>query len=228
MNALYQDFENTDLIVIWGTNPPTDSPPDKMKKVLAAKKRGAKVLVIDQMRSQAAKLADEWIGIRPGTDGALALSMMHVIVNEELYDAEFVRDWTTGFEELRDYVQQFSPQKVEGITRVPSETIVRLARSLSGARGASLLMYTGLEYSNCGVQSIRAVLCLWAITGNLDVPGGLVFRPRSPAKFPCIRLEQPKGVKPIGADRYPFFATSLNRHSLWKRLRLFCWVILIR
>ncbi|MDD3473663.1 MAG: molybdopterin-dependent oxidoreductase, partial [Syntrophaceae bacterium] len=159
---------------------------------------------------QAAKLADEWIGIRPGTDGALALSMMHVIVNEELYDAEFVRDWTTGFEELRDYVQQFSPQKVEGITRVPSETIMRLARSLSGARGASLLMYTGLEYSNCGVQSIRAVLCLWAITGNLDVPGGLVFRPRSPAKFPRIRLEQPKGVKPIGADRYPFFCDILK------------------
>lgn len=210
MNALYQDFENTDLVVIWGTNPPTDSPPDKMKKVLAAKKRGAKVLVIDQMRSQTAKLADEWIGIRPGTDGALALSMMHVIVNEELYDAEFVRDWITGFEELRDYVQQFSPQKVEGITRVPSEIIVRLARSLSGARGASLLMYTGLEYSNCGVQSIRAVLCLWAITGNLDVPGGLVFRPRSPAKFPRIRLEQPKGVKPIGADRYPFFCDILK------------------
>ncbi len=123
MHALYPDFENTDLVVIWGTNPPTDSPPDKVKKVLASKKRGARVVVIDQMRSHMAKLADQWIGIRSGTDGALALSMMQVIVNEGLYDEAFVREWTTGFEDLRDYVQQFSPEKAEKITRVPRETL---------------------------------------------------------------------------------------------------------
>ena len=210
MHAVYPDFENTDLVVIWGTNPPTDSPPDKVKKILAAKKRGARVVVIDQMRSHMAKLADQWIGIRPGTDGALALSMMHVIVNEGLYDEAFVRDWTTGFEELREYVQQFPPEKVEKITRVPRETIYQLARSIARAKGASLHMYTGLEYSNCGVQSIRGVLCLWAITGNMDVPGGLMFRPRNPAQFPRIRLDPPQGVKPIGADKYPYFCDMLK------------------
>jgi anaerobic selenocysteine-containing dehydrogenase len=210
MHAVYPDFENTDLVVIWGTNPPTDSPPDKVKKVLVAKKRGARVVVIDQMRSHMAKLADQWIGIRPGTDGALALSMMHVIVNEGVYDEEFVRDWTVGFEGLRDYIQQFPPEKVEKITRVPRQTIFELARSIAGAKGASLLMYTGLEYSNCGVQSIRAALCLWAITGNIDVPGGLMFRPRSPVRFPRIKLDPPQGVKPIGADKYPYFCDMLK------------------
>jgi len=71
-------------------------------------------------------------------------------------------------------------------------------------------MYTGLEYTTSGVQNIRSVLSLWAITGNLDVPGGLVFRPRSPARFPRISLDPPKGVKPIGADRYPLFCDLLK------------------
>jgi anaerobic selenocysteine-containing dehydrogenase len=80
MHSVYPDFENTDLVVIWGANPPTDSPPDKVKKILAAKKRGARVIVIDHMRSEMAKKADRWIGIRSGTDGALALGVMHVLV----------------------------------------------------------------------------------------------------------------------------------------------------
>jgi anaerobic selenocysteine-containing dehydrogenase len=67
-----------------------------------------------------------------------------------------------------------------------------------------------LEYSNCGIQSIRAVLCLWAVSGNMDVPGGLVFRPPNPAKFPRIRLEPPEDVKPVGADKYPFFCDMLK------------------
>ena len=210
MHALYPDFAKTDLVVIWGANPPTDSPPNKVKKILAAKKRGARIVVIDPMRSHMAKKADQWIGIRPGTDGALALSMINVIVNENRHDENFVRDWTLGFEALRDYAKEFPPEKVEKITRVPRETIVALARSIASANGASLLMYTGLEYSNSGVQSIRAVLCLWAITGNMDVQGGLMFRPPSPVKFPRIKLEPPQDIKPIGADKYPFFCDILN------------------
>ncbi len=210
MHALYPDFANTDLMVIWGANPPTDSPPSKVKKILTAKKRGAKLVVIDPMRSHMAKKADQWVGIRPGTDGALALCLINVIVTERLHDEAFVRDWTLGFEALRDYTKEFPPEKVEEITRVPAETIRELARQIAGAKGASLLMYTGLEYSNCGVQSIRAVLCLWAITGNMDVPGGLMFRPPSPVKFPRIKLDPPPDVKPVGADKYPFFCDILN------------------
>ena len=210
MSSLYPDFENTALVVIWGANPVTDSPPNKVKKILDAKRRGARLVVIDHMRSDMAKKADLWIGVRPGTDGALALSMMNVIVNEGIYDREFVRRWTSGFEELSRYVQQFPPEKAEKITRVPRETIVELARSIAGAKGASLLMYTGLEYTNSGVQNIRAALSLWAITGNMDVPGGLMFRPPSPVSFPRITLDPPEGVTPIGADKYPFFCDLLK------------------
>jgi len=210
MHLIYPDFSNTDLVVIWGANPPTDSPPDKVRKIFEAKKRGARVVVIDHMRSDMAKKADQWIGVRSGTDGALALSMINVIVNEGLYDEEFVKNWTKGFEELRQYVQQFPPEVAEGITRVPRETIKETARELAGAGGASLVMYTGLEYTNSGVQNIRAVLSLWAITGNIDVPGGLVFRPRSPVRFPRVRLDPPEGVKPIGYDKYPLFCDILK------------------
>jgi anaerobic selenocysteine-containing dehydrogenase len=210
MQAIYSDFDNADLVVVWGANPPTDSPPDKLKKMLGAKKRGAKVIVIDHMRSEMAKKADEWIGVRSGTDGALALGMMNVIIREGLYDKTFVQDWTAGFEELRQYVQQFPPEAVEKITWVPRETISRLAREIAGARGATLVMYTGLEYTNSGVQNIRSVLSLWGITGNIDSPGGLVFRSRSRVRFPRIELEPPLRVKPIGWDRYPLFCELLR------------------
>ncbi|MFH1489740.1 MAG: molybdopterin-dependent oxidoreductase [Pseudomonadota bacterium] len=210
MAMTYPDFANTDLVVIWGANPPTDSPPDKVRKILDARKRGARIIVIDHMRSDMAKKADEWIGVRPGTDGALALSMIHVMIEEKLYDGDFVREWTTGFEELRHYVRQFPPDRVEGITRVPGETIIRTARSIAAAKGASLVMYTGLEYTNSGVQNIRAVLSLWAIAGHMDVPGGLVFRSAGPVRTRRVNLDPPEGVKPIGADKYPFFCDMLK------------------
>jgi len=210
MESTFADFDKADLILLWGANPPTDSPPSRVKKILDAKKRGARVIAIDHMRSDIAKLADQWVGVRSGTDGALALSMINVIVNEHLYDKAFVRNWTKGFEDLRQYVQQFPPEKAETITRVPRETIAALARGIAQAKGASLVMYTGLEYTNSGVQTIRSVLSLWAITGNVDVPGGLVFRPRSPARFPRVSLEPPRGAKPIGADKYPLFCDVLK------------------
>jgi len=210
MDFTFADFDNTDLVVLWGANPPTDSPPDRVRKIMEAKKRGAKVIAIDHMRSDIAKKADQWVGVRSGTDGALALSMLNVVINEGLYDEAFVRDWTKGFEDLRQYVQGFPPDKAEAITRVPKGTIADLARTIAKAGGASLVMYTGLEYTSSGVQNIRAVLSLWAITGNLEVPGGLVFRPRSPVRFPRVGLEPPKGVKPVGADRYPLFCDVLK------------------
>jgi anaerobic selenocysteine-containing dehydrogenase len=209
MRLIYEDLANTNLVIVWGANPPTDSPPDKVKKILDAKKRGAGLVVIDHMRSDIAKKADQWIGVRSGTDGALALSMINVVINEGLYDREFVENWTVGFEELRQYVQQFTPEVAERITRVPRQAIVETARTIASAKGASLIMYTGLEYTNSGVQNIRAVLCLWAITGNLDVPGGLVFMVPK-VHFPRVTIEPPKGAKPIGADKYPMFCDMMK------------------
>ena len=171
---MFTDMENSDLLVVWGANPATDSPPLDMFRLEAAAKRGADVVVIDPRRTETAVRTNaQWIPIRPGTDGALALSMIEVMIDEELYDEEFAENWCHGFEELKSYVQHFRPGVVESITGVPADTIRNLSRRICDANGACPVMYTGLEYSNSGIQAIRAVFSLFALAGQLDVPGGI-------------------------------------------------------
>lgn len=199
------DLRNANLIVVWGANPATDSPPNLMRQFVQARARGARVVVIDPRRTEVAERADQWLPIRSGTDGALAHSLLHVIINEGLYDRDFVERWTVGFEELRAYVQGFPPAVGERITGISRDTIVELARAIASPDRAALHMHTGLEYTNSGVQNIRAVYCLWAISGNLDVEGGLVIRPKVRAKFGRVTVEPARTAKAIGADRYPLF-----------------------
>jgi anaerobic selenocysteine-containing dehydrogenase len=208
-DRLFPDFDRSERIVVWGSNPATDSPPINLKKILEAKARRAKVTVIDPLRTYTAEKADEWIGIRPGTDGALALGMIHVMMEKGLYDAPFADDWAHGLPELREYVKGFSPKVVEKITWVKAEKVVKMAESLARPR-TSLLLHTGLEYADSGVQNIRALLILWALSGNLDRPGGLVFRMRQAFPLQRNRIEPPKGKPPIGSDRHPVFC-DLNR-----------------
>jgi anaerobic selenocysteine-containing dehydrogenase len=203
----FADIENSNLIVVWGDNPATDSAPVNLVRIREAQKRGAAVIVIDPRCSETARATQaKWLGIRPGTDGALALGMINVVIQEGWYDHEFVEKWTVGFEELRAYVAQFTPERVEQITYVPAAEVRQLARAVTQAKGAALVNYTGLEYTNSGTQNIRAVLILWALTGNLDVPGGKVINLHG--EFPINqsrRLEPPQGVKPIGHNKYPLY-----------------------
>ncbi|MHB9052963.1 MAG: molybdopterin-containing oxidoreductase family protein, partial [Thermoleophilia bacterium] len=203
------ELEQAELIVVWGANPATDSPPMAHRQIMEARKRGAEVVVIDPRRNGTARQSGaEWVPIRPGTDGALALSMIGVLIEEDLYDEQFVNEWTVGFEELSRYVQHFRPEAVEEITWVPAGTIRSLARRIAGARGASPVMYTGLEYSDSGVQAIRATMVLWALAGQLDVPGGRVFRMRENA-FPINRdglVANPAVKRAIGRDRFPVYS----------------------
>jgi anaerobic selenocysteine-containing dehydrogenase len=206
---LFPDFERSDRIVVWGANPATDSPPIHLNEILEAKRRGVKVTVIDPLKTFTAEKADEWIGIRPGTDGALALGIIHVMMEKGIYDTAFADDWTQGFGELREYVRKFSPPEVEKIAWVKAKQIERLAEDLAKPR-TSLLLHTGLEYTNSGVQNIRALLTLWALSGNLDRPGGLVFRMPQRPSVQRNRIDPPKGKSPVGSDRHPFYC-NLNR-----------------
>jgi len=206
---LFPDFERSDRIVVWGANPATDSPPINLRKILEAKDRGTKIVVIDPLKTFTAEKADEWIGIRPGTDGALALGIIHVMMEKGLYDTVFADDWTHGFGELREYVRKFSPPEVEKMTWVKARQIEKLAEDLAKPR-TSLLLHTGLEYTNSGVQNIRALLILWALSGNFDRPGGLVFRMLQPSSIRRNRIEPPQGRPAIGSDRHPFYC-NLNR-----------------
>ncbi|MGD2294263.1 MAG: IscS subfamily cysteine desulfurase [Candidatus Aminicenantes bacterium] len=206
---MFTDMENAELLLVWGANPATDSPPLDMFRLEAAAKRGAEVVVIDPRRTETAKRTDaRWIPIRPGTDGALALSMIEVMIAEELYDESFADNWCHGFEQLRSYVQHFHPEKTEVITGVPAETIRTLARRVCQAKGACPVMYTGLEYSNSGIQAIRAVLSLFALAGQLDVPGGIgLAMPDSffPINRSCNQTNPDLGMA-VARDKFPVYS----------------------
>jgi anaerobic selenocysteine-containing dehydrogenase len=204
-SRLIPDIENSKTIVVWGANPITDSPQIMFSRIVNAQKRGAKLIAIDHMRSDIAARADQWVAVRSGTDGALALGMMRVIINEGIYDKEFVENWTVGFEELKEYVQSFTPETVQRITGVPAETVICLAREIASTKHVSLRMYTGLEYTNSGVQNIRAVYLLWALAGHLDVPGGLLIGPPPQSFRTPVKIRHPEGAKAIGSAEYPLF-----------------------
>ncbi len=206
---MFSDLEHADLIVVWGANPATDCPPLDYKRIIEASQRGVELVVIDPRRTLTAKIEGaQWIPIRPGTDGALALALCQVLIEEELYDDAFGRDWTHGFEEFAQYVQHFRPEVVEPISGVPAETIRTLARRIAQAHGASPVMYSGLEYSDSGVQAIRATMVLWGLAGQLDVPGGRCFTMRENI-FPINReglVPNPDVKKALGRDRFPVYS----------------------
>ncbi len=205
---MFSDIENSELIVVWGTNPATDLPPIDMRRLMSARSLGAEVVVIDPRRTATVKLTGgEWIPIRPGTDGALALGLIHVLIDEELYDEAFVETYSVGFDDLAAYVQHYRPEVVEHITGIPARTVIGLARRIAEAKGVSQLMYTGLEYANSGVQNIRAALVLWALAGQLDVPGGLCLA-MDKNHFPKNRdglVANPDVGPRLGRDRFPVY-----------------------
>lgn len=205
---MYSDIENSELIVVWGTNPATDLPPVDIRRILKAQQKKAEVVVIDPRKTMTVKLTGaEWLPIRPGTDGALALGLCNILIREELYDAEFVQHWTTGFADFSQYVQHYRPEVVEHITGVPADKVVSLGRRMARAKGVTQLMYTGLEYANSGVQNIRAALVLWALAGQLDVPGGLCFTMKE-NHFPINRdrnVANPDIGPRLGRDKFPVY-----------------------
>ncbi len=206
---MFADIENAEMVVVWGTNPATDSPPADMHRLEAVARRDADIVVIDPRRTETAiRTGAQWVPIRPGTDGALALSMIEVMVEEDLYDEDFAENWCHGLAELKSYVQHFRPEVAAAITGVPAETIRDLTRRICNASGASLLMYTGLEYSNSGVQSARAVLTVFAMAGQLDVPGGIglsMLGNNFPINHSCNQ-ENPNLDLAIGRKEFPIYS----------------------
>ncbi len=208
---LVEDVEHADLILVWGSNPATSSPAE-VGRIQQARKRGARVVVIDHRRTETAKLTRaEWIGVRPGTDGALAHGMINVLIEEGLYDRRFVEHWVHGFEELSNYARDFTPERVEEITNVGADDVRALARAIAAAEGCSIITKSGLEFSNSGVQAVRAVWILQTLAGHLDRPGGKVFRMADRLRL-NRNLTEPIGNTrpPIGADEYPLYHQVRN------------------
>ncbi len=170
-----------------------------------AREKGIKVITIDPVRSETAKLSDTWIPIELGTDAALALSMIHVIIKEKIYDEEFVENWTTGFDKLQAHVENLTPHWAEDITGVPASTIEGLAREYALTKPATLREGNGLDMNTNGVQTVRALMFLIALTGNYDEPGGNVVFPWARQSFLPDRKKAKFQEKRIAQDQFPLF-----------------------
>ena len=183
--------------------------------VIDMMKRGAKLIVVDPYNGWEASRAELWLRLRPGTDGALALGLIKVIIEEGLYDKEFVEKWTFGFDRLKEHVATMSLDEISQITWVPTDKIVRAARTYAAAKPAQMRFGQPLDSNAEAVASIHALACLWALTGNIDNPGGnVISRPvQGVTVYPYSTVEviqlygqefvDKMNEKRIGADKYP-------------------------
>ncbi|HEY6862859.1 MAG TPA: molybdopterin oxidoreductase family protein [Burkholderiales bacterium] len=168
-------FEDAKLILIWGSNPIVSNL-HLWSRVQEAKRRGAKVIAIDPYRSLTAEKCSEHVAPLPGTDGALALAMMHVIVAEGLVDGEYVSRHTVGFDALKQRLADYPPQLVAGITGLPAERIVRLAREYATVKPAAIRLNYGMQRTSGGGMAARTIACLPALVGAWrDPAGGVVL-----------------------------------------------------
>ncbi len=161
----------SDLVLLWGTNTLTSNP-HLWPQVLKARAKGAPVICIDPIRTRTAEQCDEWIGIRPGTDAALALGMMHVLFAEGLQDDDYLARYTLGADDLRERVREYPPARVAAITGIPEERITRLARQYGKAHSAFVRINYGLQRHGGGAMAVRTIACLPAVTGHWRLPGG--------------------------------------------------------
>jgi anaerobic selenocysteine-containing dehydrogenase len=168
--------EHSQLIVLWAAN--LASQPNTARHLLAAKRRGAQVITIDVRQTEAAAKSDETLLIRPGTDTALALALMHVICGEGLHDARFVAQHTVGFDQLAAHVLQYTPQWAEAVTGLAAERIVALARRYAETKPAMIVLGgSSMHKGDNGWEASRAIACLPGLTGNVGIPGS-GFGPR--------------------------------------------------
>ena len=170
--------------MLWGSNMIHTSGSMRRESLREALIQGMKLVVIDPKQIDIARRADLWIRPRPGSDGALALGVLKTIIEENLYDKDFVAKWTVGFDDLVEHVKSFSLEDVEATTWVPRRQIQELGRMYAGTHPASLKVGNGVDGTVSTFQTYREMAILRAITGNLNIPGGDVFI--TPAPFTNI------------------------------------------
>jgi anaerobic selenocysteine-containing dehydrogenase len=164
-------YAKSKLILIWGSNILTSNV-HLWNFIQEARKAGGKVIVIDPARTRTARAADEWLPIHPGSDGALALAMMQVIIAEGLHDADYVARYTLGFEELTARVADWTPERAEALTGVPAARIRDLARVYATSQPAAIRINYGIQRHAGGGMAVRTIACLPALVGAWRYEGG--------------------------------------------------------
>lgn len=216
------DLANTKCLLVWTGNPLWAGTPNA-RRIMDARERGVKFIVVDPRNSPMAGIADVHLKLRPGTDGALALAMANVIISEGLYDREFVAEWARGFEEFKAYAATFSLERAEQITGVPAALIREAALLYATIKPAAMMpSSTPVVHHTNGVQNQRAAAALVGLTGNFDIPGGNVSQPLGwlevgGAGFPTREHQFKMPLKwtdlppRLGAERFPVWTDMIDQ-----------------
>lgn len=206
------EYTLPEYVVLWGKDP-LRSNADGLwgHGLIEIMKRGTKLINVDPRLNWLSSRSEHAIQLRPNTDTALALALLNVVINEDLYDHDFVDKWTYGFEELSERVQQYPPSFAAEVCGIPEEQIFEVARTLAAAKPWGLCMGLATDQNPNGVQLVQSLISLAAITGNLDVPGGTIVGEHM---IVDVNLDAP--VDPalqdmiIGQKEYPAVRAVLN------------------
>ncbi len=230
-SKLSPDYQRSKTLVLWGANPWRTAPP--FAQLVARKAEEGALVVIDPVRHESAALANEFLQVQPGTDGALALAMIHVVIEERLYPEPFVSEWTLGLDGLRALAQRYRPGDVERLTGIAAARIVGVARRLAANAPTCIWPGLGVEHHVSGVQTVRAITALETLCGRFVDPAAqrAFLTPERgagqllPALYEMTTAElvpPPLSVRPLGYDAYPLFE-MFNREAqgnLWAKAAL--------
>ncbi len=187
-----EQFPDAKLIIAWGANIHGTNV-HLWPFIVEARRNGAKLVVIDPVKTRTAALADRHLAINPGSDLALALGLIHVIVGENLHDADYIARYTNGFDELAELARAYDPARVAALTGIATEDIVQLAREYAGTRPAVIRLNYGVQRSERGGAAVRAITALPAITGSWrEVGGGMQLGTAQAFHFNSYALEMPE------------------------------------
>jgi len=203
-----------ECILVYG-KAPLESNPDGLfgHSIIDMMKRGSKLIVVDPRATWLATRAEHFLQVRPGTDAALLLAMINVIIEEGLYDQEFVEKWCYGFSELRERAREYPPSRAAEITWVPEHQIIAAARFFAASKPATVSWGLAVDQNPNGVQVAHSLCILGALTGNLDIPGGIVLGDMRGKPGPWWGFEQlPEEIaeKRLGLHEWPGVTTILS------------------
>ncbi len=205
------DVLNSKCIVLFGHDPRRHSWTLEYKAIRLAQAQGAKLIVLDPRRSENAEVADLWLPLRAGTDAAMTLGWLNVIIEEDLYDKDFVRDWTVGFESFTERVREYPVERVAEITGIAPDMIRQAARMYAENSPAAIPWSPITDQQVSSTSAIRLQCSLRAICGNLDVKGGEMFTGFNPGLRSDTEVERhdvlsdEQKAKQLGADQFPVF-----------------------
>jgi len=206
------DYKNSNCIICWGRND-QDTNPTAYEDLLYARSKGAKLVVIDPVKTPLVTKADIWLQIKPGTDGFLAMAMMNWMIKNDLFDHEFVKNYTVGFNCLKKAVEDYSPDQVSKVVEIPTDKIIKAVQLYMNNQPACIAEGNGLDM-HCQVSQVtRALAILRAISGNLDRKGGDLIPQPVKIKNYQLRTSFWQTPIPISLD-YPLFSQYSERRGI--------------